>query len=424
MEYRKVSMRAYNLHMIKTDNFKRVYVEINFRKPIEKEDITYRNMLSDVLLDSNANYSDNRALAIEAEKNYDLIINSSNSRLGNYINSSYRMAALNEKYTEKGSFEKSFDFFMDILFNPNVKRNEFETESFDIAKRTLESEIKSLKDNKRKYSVVRMLEIMDKNSPISLRGAGYLEDLEKITQNSLYSYYKDMLNKDLIDIFVLGDIDFQKITMMFKDKFNINTIKKPKKELTYIQNTSRVIPQKLIEFDDVTQAKLSIGCKLNNLTPFESKYVMVIYNMLLGEGSDSKFFKDIREKKSLCYYINSSYTRIDNILIITSGIDRAKFNETVESIKISMKEIVKGKFTDEEVEIAKNNVISTLNSITDSPSRIINSYYANEITGLDDLETRIEQYSKVAREDIINVSKKIKIDTIYLLSGGEKNEKK
>ncbi len=424
MEYRKVSMQSYTLHMIKTDNFKKAFIEVNFRKPIEKEDITYRNMLFDVLLDSNANYKDNRSLAIEAEKNYDLSINSSNTRLGNYINSSYKMVALNEKYTEKGSFEKSFDFFMDILFNPNVKRGEFNLESFDIVKRTLESGIKGLKDNKRKYSVVRMLEIMDKNSPISLRGVGYSEDLDAITPSSLYNYYNDMLNKDLIDVFVLGDIDFQKTITMFKDKFKINTIKKPKKELTCIHTSTRALPQKLIEFDDVTQAKLSIGCRLNNLTLFESKYVMVIYNMLLGEGSDSKFFKDIREKKSLCYYISSSYTRIDNILVITSGIDKGKFNETVESVKLSMKEMVKGKFTDEEVEIAKNNVISTLESITDSPNRIINSYYSHEITGLDDLETRMEQYKKVTREDIIAVSKKVKIDTIYLLSGGEKDEKK
>ena len=40
MEYKKVDMHAYNLHMIKTSNFKRIFVKINFRKPIETKSAT------------------------------------------------------------------------------------------------------------------------------------------------------------------------------------------------------------------------------------------------------------------------------------------------------------------------------------------------------------------------------------------------
>ncbi len=419
MEYKKVDMHAYNLHMIKTSNFKRIFVKINFRKPIEKSDITNLNFLSDILLDSTKNFPDNRSLAIEAEKNYDLNVSSTNTRLGNYINSSYQMVSLNEKYTEKGSFSKAFDFFMEILFKPNAKNKKFDEKSFNIIKNTMESQIKSIKENKGKYSVMRMLEIMDSNSPISLRGIGYMDDLEAITPSSLYEYYEMMLNQNLIDIFVLGDIDFNKITEMFREKFKVNTLKKPKKELICIQSGSKSVPQKIIEFDDITQAKLAIGCKLNNLTEFESKYVMVIYNMILGEGCDSKFFKEIREKKSLCYYVNSSYTRIDNLFTIVSGIDKDKLNNVVDSIKMCMKDMTKGTFTDEEIEIAKNNINCSLDSIYDSPTRIMNTYFCTEVTELDPLDVRRKKYNEVTREDIIKVSKKIKIDTIYLLSGGE-----
>ena len=87
------------------------------------------NFLSDILLDSTKNFPDNRSLAIEAEKNYDLNVSSTNTRLGNYINSSYQMVSLNEKYTEKGSFSKAFDFFMEILFKPNAKNKKFDEKS-------------------------------------------------------------------------------------------------------------------------------------------------------------------------------------------------------------------------------------------------------------------------------------------------------
>lgn len=419
MEYKKIDMRSYNLHMIKTTDFKRVFVKVFFRRPITKKDVTYRNMLSDILLDSNIKFRDNRSLAIEAENNYNLSVSSTNTRWGNYIVSSYNLVALNEKYAEEGSFDKALEFFFDVLFSPNVENNSFDKRSFNIVKNTLESEIKSLKDNKSKYSIVRMLEIMDDESPISYRGCGYLEDISNITQENLYDYYQDMINNDLVDVYVLGDIDYKKIENYFRNNFKVKSLKKENKELICTFNKLRSTPKKVIEFDNITQSKLSIGCKLKDLTEFESKYVMPIYNMILGGDSDSKFFRDIREKKSLCYYVNSSYNRIDNLMTITSGINQSNLNEMISSINQSIKEMTKGKFSEEDIEIAKCNIISSIDSIKDSPIKIINTYYSSLITGLDEIEVRRQQYKKVTKEDIINLSKKIKLDTIYLLSGGD-----
>ena len=419
MEYKKIDMRSYNLHLINTNNFKKVYVRVLFRKQIEKKDVTYRNMLSDILLDSNSFFTDNRSLAIEAENNYNLSVQASNSRWGNYIVSSYNLVCLNEKYSEEGAFNKALNFFFNILFYPNVNSNSFNLNSFNIVKNTLESEIKSLKDNKGKYSVIRMLEVMDDSSPISYRGCGYLEDLDEITPSNLYQYYNNMINNDLVDVFVLGDINCLKVKDYFRDNFKVNSLKNKTCELICKHKKLRNVPQKIIEFDNITQAKLSIGCKLKDLTEDQAKYSMVIYNMILGSGSNSKFFRDIREKKSLCYYVNSSYSRIDNVLTITSGINPSCLNEMISSIKESMKEMSRGKFSEDDIMDAKENIISSLDSIWDSPNQIMNTYYSSLIADLDDLDVRRKKYMEVTKDDIIEVSKHVKIDTIYLLSGGD-----
>ena len=57
----------------------------------------------------------------------------------------------------------------------------------------------------------------------------------------------------------------------------------------------------------------------------------------------------------------------------------------------------------------------------DYPSQIISYYYASEILNSDLPEERKKMVDKVTKEDIISVSKKVRIDTIYLL-GGEDNE--
>ena len=53
---------------------------------------------------------------------------------------------------------------------------------------------------------------------------------------------------------------------------------------------------------------------------------------------------------------------------------------------------------------------------------IINTYYAKTLVNSDDFEKRIESIKKVTKEDIINLSKKVNIHTIYILERTEDNE--
>ena len=53
MKYKKISNYSYNIHIIKTNKFKTVTVEVNFKRKLVKEDITARNMLVNLLCESN-----------------------------------------------------------------------------------------------------------------------------------------------------------------------------------------------------------------------------------------------------------------------------------------------------------------------------------------------------------------------------------
>ena len=79
---------------------------------------------------------------------------------------------------------------------------------------------------------------MDKNEPYAINPDGTIEDLEKITRENLYEYYKEILTSDLIDIFVIGDFDEKKVKQIINEKFKINTLKK--------QTASHYVKQKKI----------------------------------------------------------------------------------------------------------------------------------------------------------------------------------
>ena len=53
----------------------------------------------------------------------------------------------------------------------------------------------------------------------------------------------------------------------------------------------------------------------------------------------------------------------------------------------------------------------------DSIGGIINTYLFHELDGLPLVDEKIENYNSVTKEEIMNVAKKIKVNTCYLLKG-------
>ncbi len=422
MQYKKTEVGPYNLHMIKTKRFKTVNMQIILSDEVKKEDITKRNFLSDILTYSSKKYKTKRDISIESQNLYAASIYSTSYRLGNYYNTDINLYFLNEKYSEENMTEKSLDFLSEIIFNPNVENNKFDSASFNVIKNNMHIQIESVKEDTRKYSMIRMLENMSKDAPYSYHGFGYLEDLDKITEENLYEYYKELLRKCSIDIFVIGDIDFTKMEKLIKEKFKFNVFKKKKNSPILYHNSIRTRPKTIIEKDNINQSKLAIGCKMKDLTDFEKNYVLTLYNIILGGGSESLLFQNVREKNSLCYYVSSASNKVDNLLIISSGISKENFKKALILIKKEMKNIGSGNFPDEMIEKAKIRYNSIIDEIYDYPNQIISAYYASEVLKVDFPEVRKKKIMEVTKEDIVSLSKKIKMDTIYLLEGNGVDE--
>ena len=205
MKYKKISTYSYNLHIIKTDKFKTVTVKMNFKRKLDKEEITYRNMIINMLCESTAKYPTKRLMNIATEDLYELCYRGMNYISGKYNIMGFDVTFLNEEYSEKGMFDKSVKFLADLVFKPNItkKRNGvcFKEENFNLAYNVLKNNIISQKENPDGYSKIRMLEYMEPNSYLSYRSVGYMEDLENLNNRKLYKYYESVLNRDIIDIY-------------------------------------------------------------------------------------------------------------------------------------------------------------------------------------------------------------------------------
>ena len=125
MNFESHNMGAYNLHFIKTNKFKTISVDVNFYREIKEDEITKRNLLKMILLDSNNDYKTERELIIESERLYDIKISSGISRIGKFSDLSFQTKFLNEKYTEEDMNKESIIFFRSLIFNPGLKEGRF-----------------------------------------------------------------------------------------------------------------------------------------------------------------------------------------------------------------------------------------------------------------------------------------------------------
>lgn len=417
MEYVRKDLGSYRLHLIKTDKFKLITTRVSFRREIVKEEITIRNILSDLFTQSSLLYGSKRELTIKAQDLYAADVSTSSRRIGNYINTDISMAVLNDKYTEKGNFEEAIKFLGEIIFNPDVKDGEFKKDKVEIVKNLCKNALESIVEDTAGYSVIRMTEEFDGASPLSYRMLGYKEDLEKIDGKRLYQYYLSMINSDLVDVFVIGDIDFEEVTDSISKMMKIKSLKRPKGEYLLPDKRARLTKKVKKEKFDSTQSKLAIACRCYKMSEYERNYPFTLFSAIFGGTVDSKLFTDVREKNSLCYTIWSIPNKLDRTLYIKAGIDKKNFEKSLSLIEKNLLAMKKGDFSEDDIRKAKEYYNTAIDEAFESENSIISEYFMHEVVHTDLLEEKREKMGKVTKEEIVRLAKKIDIDTVFLLEG-------
>lgn len=422
MEYKKEEKPTYKLHMIKTNKFKTLVFKLIFRKEITKEEISYRNLLIDNLLYSSKKYPTKKDVAKKKQDLYGADIVANNNRVGNHILSEFTLSMLNPKYTEDGMLEESLEFFCNTIFMPNIIDDGFYKDYFDTIKENNITTIKQEEDNATFVSQRQFKRTIDKDSPISLDMNGDIEIISNITKESLYEYYKEKFFKSIIDLYVIGDFDFYDMQKKIDEYFHFHTLITEKKPLQLQYKVKRKKELYVSDNSKFHQSKLLISGYFKDITNKERKYVSTILSVILGNSPESHLFKIVREKNSYAYNISANYYKTDDIFIIGAGISKGNYKNVIKLIKKILEDIKNGDIKDEELENAKELIITLLKDIFEYPSSIIDFYFNMELLDHDNLDTQIDIFNKITKEEVINLANKLKLDVFYLLKETEEKD--
>ena len=404
-----------NVTFIKTNKFKSVYGSLIFKSIVTKEKMTYGALLRNVLMESTKKYNTNEKLNINTLENYDAYYSAENARIGNYYFNRFNFSTLEDKYTKEDNLKNVLDTFCEIVFNPNVNGDGFDEESFKINYERLKLSIEKRKENQRSYAEERMLKCLDQNMPYTFDKD--MDVLNSITKESLYDYYKDMINNSNVSLIIVGNIEDENA---FNDIVNkIKNNKEFDKDL-YISNDDLNASYKDIkETGYGTQNVLYLVCYLKNMNAYELNYVMPLYRIILGGSGNSRLFDNVREKNSLAYYCFARLEKDDNLLEIITGIEKENYEKSLKIIKEELKKM--DKITNEELEAAKKEFISSLLESGDYIENLASRYHIEVMYDLPNIDEFIKKISEVTKEEVENINKKVALKLSYFLKEGEKD---
>lgn len=412
--------KGIKLHIINTNKFKTNLISVFLTSKLSRETITKKALILSILRRGNNTLKTQEEINEKLEDLYGAECDCGIDKNGDNHISKFYIETLNDNYilNNENIFEEAIQVLFDIIFNPISENNKFKDEYFDGEKETLKQIIEARKDNKRAYSTIRCIEEMYKDEPYGLYKYGYVEDLEKITNEELFEEYKNLINNSKIDIFVSGNIDEQKVEEIFKNNKYIKEL--CKREYVLPEEVNKENETKtVIEKTNVAQGNLNIGLKVNNISENDVAKVAV-YNAVLGGGANSKLFQNVREKASLAYSAGSMFIKTKKTIIIKCGIDPENYEKTLKIVNKQLDDMKNGDFSEEDMNKAKELIVASCKSMQDEQDSELSYYFNKE---LNEEKTTIEEYIKdvqaVSKEDVINVANNVKTDTIYFLTKEE-----
>lgn len=420
MSNKKVMIKnGIQLHEIQTNKFKTNLLAIFLTTPLTRKHVTENAVIGTLLKRGSKTMPSQEKINENLEEMYGAAFDSGIEKTGdNQVLKFYLEIIQDEYLPEKEKLlQKGIETLLEIVCNPYVENDQFKPEYVETEKEKIKQIIEGKIDNKAAYALDKCIENMYENKSYSLYRYGYVEDLENMTPQSLYKQYKNLIQNCKIDIFISGNIE-NEIIENIKNNELIQELPERKIEILQEENLKEVKePKEIVEHKDVTQGKLILGLTATKKEEIKDyNYVTMVYNAILGGGANSKMFQNVREKASLAYTVSSNYVKMKENIFIRAGIEIQNYKKALEIIQKQLKDMKEGNFTKEDIQNAKNLILSTIDGINEEQDSEISYYFGQEIAGTNmEIEEYKNRIKAVTKEEIEKVANTINVNTIYFL---------
>ena len=417
-ENRREIMQDVFLTYLPAQHFKTSRLTLNLIAPLRRETASANALLPAVMRRGTVRYPDMESLSAALDTLYGANIDYTVRKKGERQCVGFAAGFIDDAFTPHGEklLEPVAELLGELLLEPVTQRGRFLSEYVDSEKANLIDAIRGLKNDKRDWADIRLMQEMCAGEPYSILRLGDEETAARLNNHALYRHSGALLAGSRVEVIYCGGAEQQRV----EDAVLSALAALPRGAAASLpvmeQLPPRETPRVVTEAMDVNQGKLALGYRCTT----EDVPAMILANLIFGGTSNSKLFLNVREKLSLCYYASSSYARSKNIMTVSSGVEQKDYDRAMEEIARQLTAVQNGQWEDWEQEGALQAMLSSLTSLPDSQGALEN-YYLGQIA-TDTGETPEELTAalrEVTKERIMAAARSARLDTVYFLHGKE-----
>jgi len=329
-----------------------------------------------------------------------------------------------DRYIPSGEsvLEKTIDLISGILLSPDMSDGLLRSDYVESEKTNLIDDIHASINDKRGYSIDRLLEEMCKGEAYGVSKLGCEAEAEAITPETLTKHYHNLIADSRVELFYCGSAEPDRIETAIR----LALSGLPERSGAAMPATKVVlhpaagIPRRFNEVLDVTQGKLSLGFRLGKAMEKPDYPALIVLNSLYGGSITSKLFLNVRERLALCYYASSMIEKHKGVMLVASGVEFSKFDTALDEIMSQLDLVKKGDVSDWELTSAKRAVITVIKAAMDRPGGLEELYFDSAVAAMPyDPVGFCDDVDRIELKQIVAAAAEIELDSIYFLTGEE-----
>lgn len=423
---KKELKQGVSLTVVPTDKFKTSTIGINLLTPLTAESASLNALIPAVLHRGTTSYPDMERINGAMDNLYGGSIEPTVRKKGEVQCLGFVGSFIDDKYALDGSLilEGTTKLLGELVLDPTLENGMFKNEYVSGEKKNLVARIQSQMNEKRGYAQLRVIQEMCKTEPYGVDRLGDLESAQAIDGDRLWAQYQKLLKTAKVEIYYCGSASFERVEKAVMKAFN-DLEDRTIDELTTgdvwsepNHSENRVVTEAM----DVTQGKLAMGFRTGGVHASADNYpALMVFNAIFGGTATSKLFLNVREKLSLCYFASSALEKFKGIMLVSAGIEFDKYLEAKDEILNQLDQCRRGNIEEWELTGAKRIIVSALTSGQDAQAHMEDFWLAQNVTNLSETQSQLAQrIEKVTMEEVVTIAKGIQLDTIYFLTGMER----
>lgn len=408
------------LHCMQTTKFHSGYFSIELLRPLTAEDASRNALIMNVLRRGTRTYPDMTRVSEALNELYGAVVSPVMRQMGETLTIGLQSMFPDDRYLpdEKRHLEKIVSFCGEMLLDPVTRGGLLNDEYVRSERQNLHDRISAAVNDKRSYARLRLRKLMFAGEPYGIYPLGEAEDALKVHYQALTKFYKQLLRTAPMELYYCGSASPERVENAVREAM-----------LTLPTGGSRLMPvnsaslfgceyRQVTEEMDVEQGNLAIGFRMQP-GPAPDYPALAVFEELYGGGPSSRLFRNVREKRSLCYSVGCGTDRFKRVMTVSAGIGFDKRAETEEAVFAELDAIRNGDFTSEELETAKQSAAASYRGGLDSPGSVCTFHLAQDfLTEPGDLNTYASLALAVTAENVMAAAQRMRPELSYFLRKG------